>query len=138
MADLLKKFENIIINSLVVLMALVIFLSTVRLVGRIFEEMLNPPFLLLDSNQLLDVFGFFFIILIGLELLESIRVYEEKEVIRVEIILSIALIAVARKVITIDVSTLSGLSLLGISSVILSLAVGYFLIRKAHINTEKK
>jgi uncharacterized membrane protein (DUF373 family) len=133
-----KKFENIIINSLVVLMATVVLLSTMRFIQTIGIEILKPPYLMLNSDQLFEIFGFFFIILIGLELLESLKVYGKEDVIQVEIILSIALIAVARKVITLDVPHTSGLTLLGVASIILSLSAGYLLIRKAHSSTKKK
>jgi uncharacterized membrane protein (DUF373 family) len=134
---MLKKFENIIINSLFVLMASVVLLSTLRFIQTIGIEILNPPYLMLNSDQLLEIFGFFFLILIGLELLASLKVFGKEEVIQVEIILSIALIAVARKVITLDASHTSGLTLLGIASIILSLSVGYLLIRKAQPSKKK-
>ena len=133
----LKQFERIIIYILIIIMVFVVGLSTIKLVWKIVEEMMNPPFLLLDIDQLFVVFGFFLMILIGLELLDSLKAYITEDQIHVEVIFTIAMIAVARKVITLDMTKLPPLTILGIASVLLSLAVGYFLIKKAHKRIEK-
>jgi len=130
--DKLKKFERVIIYILIVMMVFVVAVSTIRLGTKIVEEMMNPPVFMLNIDQLFVVFGFFLMILIGLELLESLRAYITEEQIHVEVIFTIALIAVARKVITLDMTKLSPHFLLGLAAVLLSLAVGYYLIKKAH------
>ncbi len=132
MLDKLQKFERVIIYALIILMVFVVALSTIRLGWKIVEEMIKPPFMLLNIDQLFVVFGFFLMILVGLELLESLRAYITEDQIHVEVIFTIALIAAARKVITLDITKLSPQSLLGIATILLSLAVGYFLIKKAH------
>jgi len=132
MLERLKIFERAIVYSLIMLMVLVVALSTIRLGGKIVEEMMKPPFMLLNIDQLFVVFGFFLMILIGLEMLESLKAYITEDQIHVEVIFTIALIAVARKIITLDMAMLDPQFLLGISAVLLSLSVGYFLIKKAH------
>ncbi len=47
-----------------------------------------------------------------------------------EIVISFAIIAIARKVIILDVKEIDGLSLIGIASIVLSLTAGYFLMKK--------
>ncbi len=130
--DKLKNFERVIIYVLLALMVFVVALSTIRLGWKIIEEMIKPPFLLLNIDQLFIVFGFFLMILIGLELLESLRAYITEDQIHVEVIFTIALIAVARKVITLDMTLLSSDFLLGLAAVLFALAMGYYLIKKAH------
>ena len=141
----LRKFEKIIIYTLIIMMVLVVALSTLRLGWKIVEEMMNPPFLVLNIEQLFIVFGFFLMILIGLELLESLRAYITQDQIHVEVIFTIALIAVARKVITLDITKMPPLLLLSLAAILLSLAIGYYLIKNAHSlqvkerqNTENK
>ena len=114
------------------MMVFVVFLSTIRLGWILVEEMHKPPFLLLNIDEMLQVFGFFLMVLIGVELLESIKAYIKEDQIHVEVVFTVALIAVARKVITLDVAHTSSLALVGIGSIILSLGIGYFLIKKAH------
>lgn len=137
MLNKLKKFERVIIYALMILMVFVVALSTIRFGWKIIEELMKPPLLFLNIDQLFIVFGFFIMILIGLELLESLRAYITEDQIHVEVIFTIALIAVARKVITLDMTKLSPQFILGIAAVLLSLAVGYYLIKKAHARTVK-
>ncbi len=134
----LKKFEHIIIYFLIVMMVFVVTLSTIRLGSNIFQEMMKPPKFLLNIDQLFVVFGFFLMILIGLELLESLRSYITADQIHVEVIFTIALIAVARKVITLNLTDISPGLLYGIAGLLLSLGIGYFLIKKAHGNGRRK
>ena len=70
-------------------------------------------------------------ILIGIELIETIKVYLSEESIHIEIICLVAIVAIARKVIILDVYKLSPVTLLGIAAIILALSVGYFFIKKA-------
>ncbi len=73
--DKLRKFERIIIYALIIMMVFVVVMSTIRLGWKIVEEMQQPPKYLLNVDQLFIIFGFFLMILIGLELLESLRAY---------------------------------------------------------------
>ncbi len=124
---LLKIFEQVIVGSLILMMIVVILLSTIEL-GRILVlDIISPPSLLLDINELLDVFGFFMLILIGVELLETIKAYLDRHEVHVEIVLEVALIAVARKVVIIDVKEYAAGSLFAIAAIVLSLAGAYFL-----------
>ena len=138
MLDKLRKFERVIVYALIILMVFVVAISTIRLGWKIVEELMKPPFLLLNIDQLFVVFGFFLMILLGLELLESLRAYITEDQIHVEVIFTIDLIAVARKVITLDMTKLSSDFLLGIAAVLLALAAGYFLIKKAHRSGPKR
>jgi uncharacterized membrane protein (DUF373 family) len=93
--------------------------------------MLKPPIILLDINEMLTVFGFFLTILIGLELIETMKVYLSEELFHVEIIFSVAIIAITRKIIILDVKKLEPLTLLGIAAIVLALAFGYYALKKA-------
>jgi uncharacterized membrane protein (DUF373 family) len=70
-------------------------------------------------------------ILIGLELLESIRTYLTDEMLHVEVVFLVAMIAVARKIIILDVKGIDPLVLIGIAAITISLAVGFFFVKKA-------
>lgn len=123
----LNIFERLIVGSLILMMIVVILLSTIEL-GRILVlDIITPQNHLLDINELLDVFGFFMLILIGVELLETIRAYLNEHEVHVEIVLEVALIAIARKVVIIDVKEFSPETLLAIAAIVLSLAVAYYL-----------
>lgn len=131
MLHLIKKFEKGIILVLVLLMAMVLLLSTVELAWIITQDVLSPPLFLLDINELLDIFGLFMLVLIGIELLETIaKTYMSESVDHAQIVMAVAIIAIARKVIILDVKDLSGLALVGIAAIILALSIGYYLIKK--------
>jgi len=128
----LKKFEKAIISSLIVMMVFVIFLSTIRIGWILVEEMFQPPLMILKAEDLMRLFGFFLLILIGIELLESVKTYLTEDKIHVEVVLSVALVAVSRKIIILDLTKYSPLLIMSIAAVIIALSVGYFLLKKAH------
>ena len=131
MLPLLKKFERIIVIALIVMMAVTIFLATVELAWLIIKDVITPPIILLEINELLDIFGLFLLVLLGIELISTLKTYLTKKEIHVEVVFTVALIAIGRKVIILDVKEISSLSLLGIAAIIISLSVGYFLVKRA-------
>jgi len=66
----------------------------------IIKDIIQPPFFLLDVNELLDIFGLFMLVVIGIELLETImKTYITQGQPHYEVVLSVAIIAISRKVI---------------------------------------
>jgi len=131
MGKLFKLFERLIVGSLIVMMVIVIILSTYQLGRILILDIFTPPNYLLDITELLDLFGFFMLILIGVELLETIRAYLDDHEVHVEIVLEVALIAVARKVVIVDVKEYSANTLLAIAAIVISLAGAYYLQKRA-------
>jgi uncharacterized membrane protein (DUF373 family) len=127
----LKKFERIIVTALIVMMGLTILLATIELAWLIIKDIITPPVILLEINELLDIFGLFLLVLLGIELISTLKTYLTENEVHVEVVFAVALIAIGRKVIILDVKELSGLSLIGIASIIISLSVGYFLLKRA-------
>jgi uncharacterized membrane protein (DUF373 family) len=70
-------------------------------------------------------------VVLGLELLETLKAYFTEHHVRLEVILVVAIVAVGRQVILLDFEHTSGTVLLGLSGVILALTLGYFLIKRA-------
>ena len=69
-------------------------------------------------------------VLIGLELLETIKAYLDHNMIHVEVVFLVAMIAVARKIIILDYKEYTPQVLLGISALVISLSIGLFLYKK--------
>jgi len=132
MLKYLEKMEGIVIRSLVVMMALVVLFASLDLAWIIVKDLSTPPYLLFDVNRLLEIFGMFLLVLIGIELLESIRMYLDHRLVHVEVVMTVAMIAIARKVIILDVKDLDGLKLIGIGVIIVALAGGYVYIRRCY------
>lgn len=131
MLDYLKRFENVIIMSLAVMMSLVILLSTIELGWIIANDIITPPVFLLNINELLDIFGLFLLVLIGVELLTTIKAYAIEKVVHAEVVLTVAMIAITRKVIILEIKEIPGLTLVGIGVIIIALSVGYYYFKKA-------
>jgi uncharacterized membrane protein (DUF373 family) len=70
-------------------------------------------------------------ILIGLELMKTIVMYLDERVIHVEVVFSVAMIAIARHAIDVDFNNVPPLAMIGIGAIIIALAVGYFYFKKA-------
>ena len=131
MLSLIKKFERIIVTTLIVMMAVTILLATVELGWLIIKDVITPPIILLEIHELLDIFGLFLLVLLGIELISTLKTYLTENAIHIEVVFAVALIAIGRKVIILDVKEISSLSLLGIGAIIISLSVGYFLVKRA-------
>ena len=132
--SMLKKFEKMIVVSLIVMMVFVVLISTIELAVLIIKDIIEPPRYWLGIDQLFEIFGFFLMLLIGVELLETIKAYLSESVVHSEIVLEVALIAISRKVITLDVKAYEPLTLIGIAALIVSIALAYFFIRKRRSN----
>jgi len=130
MLDFLKKFEKVIVDALIVMMMLVVALSTIELGWIIVKDVYTKPMFFLEINELLEIFGFFMLVLIGIELLETIKTYLIEKVVHVEVVLGVALIAIARKVIILDLGKYDGITLLGIAALIIAVAVAYFAVKR--------
>ncbi|MBN2242057.1 MAG: phosphate-starvation-inducible PsiE family protein [Acidobacteria bacterium] len=130
MLKLLDRFEKVIVMSLVCLMIVTVALATAELAYILVKDIIAHQRYLLGINELLEIFGMFLLVLLGLELLETIKAYLIEHAIHVEIVMVVALIAVARKVIILDVKTMDAISLFAIGLIILTLSVGYYLISR--------
>ena len=134
----IERFERILISTLTVMMILVIAFAAVELGWMMIRDIFKPPFDLLRINELLEIFGLFLLVLIGIELLHTLRMYFKKSTIHVEVVLTVALIAISRKVIILDLKATSAPTLVGIGIIVIALSIGYFLIRRSHKDKEEK
>jgi uncharacterized membrane protein (DUF373 family) len=128
--DTLDRFEKIVVVFLVGLMVLTVALATIELAVFLIQDIAAHPRYLLGIDELLDLFGMFLLVLLGLELLETIKAYLIEHAIHVEVVMVVALIAVARKVIILDVKEMPSMTLFAIGLIILTLSVGYYLISR--------
>jgi uncharacterized membrane protein (DUF373 family) len=93
----METFHKAVITALTALMGFVVILATLELIYLIAMDILSPPLMLLEIDELLDIFGYFLLILIGVELLETLRIYLKEHALNVQVVLLVAMIAIARK-----------------------------------------
>jgi uncharacterized membrane protein (DUF373 family) len=132
METLLTKTQKLIALVLGVLLIVVVALSTVDLGFLIARDIWKPPRFLIPVQGLLEIFSFFLVILIGVELLETLKAYVKKDVIHVRLVLEVALIAMARKVIILEPNSVTAPTLFGMAALISALGVAFYFERKAH------
>jgi uncharacterized membrane protein (DUF373 family) len=131
-------YEQAIVFILLGLLMLVILYATAGLlisIGMTMVEKLQTRTFDVTLPLLHDVFAGFLMILIGLELMKTIVMYLDDHVIHVEVVLSVAMIAIARHAIDVDFNKVPSLSMVGIGAIIVSLALGYYYFKKASLLT---
>jgi uncharacterized membrane protein (DUF373 family) len=127
----LEKFETIVHHTLLFMLASVVLLATFELGWFIVRDALTAPMFLLEIDEMLDLFGQFLLVLIGLELMHSVKIYIEDREFHLESVLAVALIAIARKIITLDATSLPEGALLGIAAIVVALVIGYYLLQRS-------
>jgi uncharacterized membrane protein (DUF373 family) len=138
MLEIIKGIERLLIAGILVVFCIILVLSFVDVVYVIYLDVIAPPLFIIDSERLMELFSLFLIILIGLELLETIKVYLKEDLLKVELVILVAIIAIARKVIIWDFDKYSYLELIGLAAMIVALSTGYFLLKKAGLTISLK
>jgi uncharacterized membrane protein (DUF373 family) len=128
---LIARAQRLIVCAMIMMLIIVIVLSTVHLGVLVAYEVWQPPRFLISVHGLLEVFSYFLLVLIGVELLETLKGYIDHEIIRVRVVLEVALIAMARKTITEEPKALSSTTLFGIAALILALGAAFYFEREA-------
>jgi uncharacterized membrane protein (DUF373 family) len=128
---LLSKIQKFTIFALAVMLAVVVTLSTLHLGMLIAQEIWTPPRFLIRVQGLLEIFGSFLLVLIGVELLETLKAYLKTDVIHVRVVMEVVLIAMARKLIIEEPNAAPGLTLLGIAALSVALSIAFYFERGA-------
>jgi|TARA_R110000851_G_scaffold67191_3_gene151592 uncharacterized membrane protein (DUF373 family) len=135
--QLLKVLHRTIrfaIRILAVLMVLVIFWSVADVVYVIYSKVIVPPYFLLDAEDILETFGAFMLVLIAVEIFINIRLYLGSNIIPVELVIATALMAVARKVIVLDLKLVSSEHIIGLALVTIALGISYWLVKQRNVS----
>lgn len=109
-------------------MVLVIGFAIIDAGYLVYSKLVSPPFLILDVSDLLDVFAAALIVLIAIEIYTNVTLYLTANVIHVKLVVATALMAVARKVITLDTADLDPLYFIGYAGLGLAFGVTYWLL----------
>ena len=124
----LNKAIKAAMSILAILMVLVIFWSIADVVFVLYEKLLRPPLFILEASDILKLFGSFLLVLIGVEVYQNIVLYLKTNIIPMKLVISTALVAIARKVIVLDFNDIGPMYVLSTAAVTLALGITYFLI----------
>ncbi|RCJ21706.1 hypothetical protein A6S26_23325 [Nostoc sp. ATCC 43529] len=125
---MIENIEVLVSKVLSILMVVVILVALGDLGVFIFKELFTAPYGKFNTT-LYKIFGLFLNILIALEILENITAYLRKHVFQVELVIVTSLIAVARKIIILDLEKIGGIDIIGLGIAILALSISYLIIR---------
>lgn len=126
-----QHFESIVAVAMMILVTLMIVVAVARLATGVIHGLLLGTLDPLDHKVFQGVFGDLVTILIALEFNHSLQyvVSGKKSIIQTRLILLIALLAVARKFIVLDVDEASPEIMLGLSAIALVVGIVYWLLR---------
>lgn len=132
--DPLVRFLHRIIRTavrfLAILMVLVILWGVGDVVYVFYLKLSEPPALLMDIGDIFDIFGAFMVVLIAIEIFINIRLYLGTSVIPIQLVVATALMAIARKVIVLDLADTEAIYVFGIAAVVMALGVTYWMVAK--------
>jgi len=130
----LRQIIRFAVRILSVLMAFVIVWGVIDVGWVIYERLSDDkgPMMLLEITDILATFGAFMAVLIAIEIFVNITIYLRDDVIHVKIVMATALMAIARKVIIMDVDDIEPMEIFAIAAVVLALSIGYWLVVTGH------
>jgi len=135
---ILKKFEVTVFYILSAIIVLYIAVEIVELIYQfgkaLFTRSDSSTRLLITKEDTALVLPVFFNILIAIELIDTFNVYIREHSIKVQSILLIGLIAIGRKLLVLDIGHSEGIQNIGLASIIIALALGYYLVKRPEVN----
>jgi uncharacterized membrane protein (DUF373 family) len=93
----------------------------------IVRDIMAYPTGAITNEQVFGIFGDLLLILIGLELMESVKGYLKDHKVHVEVILTVAMVALARKAIVVNVKDYQA-GAIGLGLLIVALAASHWLL----------
>ncbi|WP_202114662.1 phosphate-starvation-inducible PsiE family protein [Vreelandella zhuhanensis] len=130
---LIRRLHIIIryaIKLLAVMMVLVIIWGVLDVIYVLYTKFISPPVMLFEVADIFVIFGAFMVVLIAVEIFINIRLYLGTNVLPIRLVIATALMAIARKVIILDIATISAEEMLAIAAIVLALGVTHWLVGK--------
>lgn len=127
--------KRIMAVFLIIVLSAVILASAPGLVILFRDQLLEEGHRwVMDTHKILVILDLVLWILITIELMDSIRIYIARHILHLETVLSLAMIALARKIITLKVGEggYDAPVILGIAALVVAVAFAYFFVRKSH------
>jgi len=131
---LYQRFEHVVVLILSTLIAIVVVAAVWHLmlkiaIGLLLSDQFDPT----DHGVFQAIFGMIFTVIIALEFKKSLLVVAERasSIVQVRAVIVIALLAIVRKIIILDLSSTGAAELLALAAAILALGAVYWLVQTA-------
>ncbi len=130
---LIRRLHLIIryaVKVLAVLMVMVIIWGVFDVIYVLYSKFVAPPLFLFEVQDIFVIFGAFMVVLIAVEIFINIRLYLGTNILPIRLVVATALMAIARKVIILDISLITAAEMIGIAAIVLALGVTHWLVGK--------
>lgn len=117
-----------VVRLLAVLMMVVILFCVADVFLVLYQKLTSAPQFLLNLRDIFTVFASFLAVLIAIEIFVNITLYLRDDVIHIRLVVATALMAIARKVIVLDFTTIEHEYLYGIGIIVIALGITYYLV----------
>ena len=131
-----QRFESIVALVLTLLIGLIIVVALFRLSFAVISGLLLGALDPLDHVVFQTIFGEIMTLLIALEFNHTLQyvVTRQQSIIQTTVVILIALLALARKFIILDLHTVSADQLFGLAGATVALAITYWLVKERGAN----
>lgn len=126
----LKMIIHLSLKTLALMMIVVIIFGVIDVGWMIYQRITEPPVFIMNIGDILATFGAFMVVLIAIEIFQNIILYLRDDIIHVKIVLSTALMAVARKVIILDYDELAPMYIFATALVLAATAIAYYIVHQ--------
>jgi uncharacterized membrane protein (DUF373 family) len=127
-----QRFEGAVAFVLTIVIGVIILVALYRLASSVLAGLVFGVLDPLEPSAFQTVFGEILTLLIALEFNHTLQyaVKREQSIIQTKVVVLIALLAVARKFIILDLTEMGPLQLAGLAAVALALGICYWLLRE--------
>ena len=127
-----QRFEGVVAFVLTIVVGLIILVALYRLTSNVMAALVFGVLDPLEPGAFQTVFGEILTLLIALEFNHTLQyvVKREQSIVQTKVVLLIALLAVARKFIILDLTETGPAQLAGLAAVALALGICYWLLRE--------
>ena len=133
MIKFVDRFEKIVSRTLLVFAMVIIIYQVVQLIYNSIQVLANrfkEYGLQYTPEYARNIAVLFFSIILMMEIMQTLKVFSYKHIIKVRIILIVCLIAASQKVLALGEHAVNPMEVFALAGLILALASGYFLVTR--------
>lgn len=126
----ISRFEKIVVIILVIMMSFLIILTLFNVGFQFYKIAHNSATDIFDPDNLKKLFGMVLLVIVGLELLDTIKAYIKDDVVHAEVVILAAIIGLANKVIVLDLKQTDAGSIIALAGLMIALGITYYLLKE--------
>jgi len=127
-----QRFESLVALALTIVIGLTIMVALYQLTSSVISDLVRGVLDPFDPGAFQKIFGEIMTLLIALEFNHTLQyvVRREQSIVQTKVVVLIALLAIVRKFIILDIQEMSAEHLLALAAITLVLGITYWLIRE--------